>query len=175
MLFAGRLVSQKRPERFIALAAELKVLYPGKELNFLIAGDGPLRDSLEKLAEERGMTSGEIHFLGEQENMSDLYKEADILVLTSENEGTPNVILEAMANGMAVVATKVGGVPEILNSDCGIVVDPNHFPELVQAVSSLIGDREKRVRMGSRGREFVRRNHSIGYLQKQLLTIYNGG
>ena len=175
LLFAGRLVSQKRPERFIALAAELKVLCPGKEVNFLIAGDGPLRDFLEKLAEEKGMTSGEIQFLGEQENMSGLYKEADILVLTSENEGTPNVILEAMANGMAVVATKVGGVPEILNRDCGIIVDPNQFSELVQAVYSLIVDREKRERMGGSGREFVRRNHSIGYLQKQLLTIYNGG
>ncbi len=172
LLLAGRLVSEKRPERFIELAVELRVLHPGSKLTFLIAGDGPLRVSLENLVNENGLND-DVLFLGEQENMQDVYRRSDLLVLTSRHEGTPNVILEAMANGLPVVATRVGGIPGIVDDERGIVVDPESGEELVKAVSSLILDREKRIRMGENGRIFVRKDHSIRYLQKELMAIYS--
>lgn len=173
LLFAGRLDSPKRPELFIELASELCVRHPEMELKFLIAGDGPLRASLEHKAKERGFVGDEMSFLGEQTIMSDVYQQSDILILTSRHEGTPNVVLEAMAHSLAVIATSVGGVPEIVNEDCGIVVDPYDFSVLVEATSTLIADPEKRVKMGENGSAFIRKNHSISCLQRELSQVYS--
>jgi glycosyltransferase involved in cell wall biosynthesis len=173
ILFAGRLDSPKRPEKFIELAQSVSAIHNKPKLKFLIAGDGPLRASLESLVKENGLDPDRIALLGEQADMTKIYQKSDILVLTSLHEGTPNVVLEAMANGLAVVATRVGGVPEVLKEDCGMVVDPHDFSELVKATSMLITDREKRIRMGENGRIFVRENHSIDYLQRELLDIYS--
>ncbi len=173
ILFAGRLDSPKRPDKFIEMAESLSEIHNKPKLNFLIAGDGPLRASLESLVKESGLDHDRIALLGEQADMTKIYHKSHILVLTSLHEGTPNVVLEAMANGLAVVATRVGGVPEVLNEDCGIVVDPHDSSGLVKATSTLIRDREKRIRMGENGRTYVRKNHSISYLQRELLDIYS--
>ncbi len=173
LLFAGRLVPPKRPELFIELAAALREKHPKRDLNFLIAGDGPLRASLERLATAKGFEGRGMTFLGEQANMSELYQKSDILVLTSGHEGTPNVVLEAMAHGLPVVATRVGGVSEIVVDSCGFCVDPADFSELVEATSILIVDPELRAEIGRNGRDFVRKNHSIDYLQRELTAVYS--
>jgi glycosyltransferase involved in cell wall biosynthesis len=172
IIFVGRLVQQKRPEMFIKLARQLRRDLPKTDLTFQIIGDGPLRRDLEKLRENYGLSGDEIQFLGEQSEMASVYLCSDILVLTSEFEGTPNVLLEAMSFGIPVVATRVGGVPEILTEKSGILVDPADFAGLVEATTKLILNPELRRTLGISGRDYVARNHSLEYLRKRLMGIY---
>ena len=174
ILFVGRLVPLKRPDVFLKLASKLRRDLPDSILDFRIAGDGPLRRQSEQLGNDLGLFPDRIKFFGEVHEMDDIYENTDILVLTSMHEGTPNVILEAMSYGIPVVATKVGGVPEVLSESCGIMVDPDDFGELCAATSKLILDGDLRCRMGRQAQEYVRKNHSIGYLQEKLKCIYSG-
>lgn len=172
IMFAGRLVPAKRTELFIEMAAQLLKNLPDEKLEFVIAGDGPLREDLERCSVDHGIGK-QLLFLGEQTDMSDTYKKADILVLTSEHEGTPNVILEAMAYGLPVIATRVGGIPEVVNDARGILVEPANVEELTAAATKLILDRSWRLELGNNGQEYVGKNHSIGYLQDRLRCIYS--
>jgi glycosyltransferase involved in cell wall biosynthesis len=173
ILFAGRLVPQKRPELFVRLASTLTREMPGYNLSFQIAGDGPLRMLLEKLVREGDFSYNQFVFLGAQADMSDTYCRTDIFVSTSKHEGTPNVVLEAMAYGIPVVATKVGGIPEILDDDCGILVDESDFDELLSATTKLIRDPRLRHRLGQNGQKYVTNSHSHQYLREHLTDIYS--
>lgn len=172
ILFVGRLGTEKRPALFIRLAAQLRLEYPCMDLEFRIVGDGPLRSQLETLRESYGLEPEDVQFLGERSDMAEIYRSSDILVLTSEYEGTPNVILESMAFGIPVVATNVGGVSEILSKKAGILVDPSDFRELVDATINLIDNEELRKIAGQHGQEHVARHHSPTYLEKRLIGIY---
>lgn len=174
ILFAGRLVPQKRPELFIEMASHLYNRLPNANMEFVIAGDGPLRSDLEQMVRNRGLVNKGVKFVGEISEMSEMYLSSDILVLTSDHEGTPNVILEAMANGLPVVATKVGGVPGILNDRCGILVEPADIEGLIVATENLICSQKLRSELGIQGEEYVRKYHSISYLQDKLKGIYSG-
>lgn len=172
LLFAGRLVEQKRPELFIELACQLSRLAPNEDLEFLVAGDGPLRPKLERLASEKGLRNDQMKFLGEQSAMRDVYNASDILISTSAHEGTPNVILEAMAHGIPVVATNVGGVTEILAAGRGLLVRPGDVDGLVLASKRLIDDKSLRKHLGEGGKKYIREHHSVGGLQVRLMEIY---
>lgn len=173
ILFAGRLVRQKDPELFLRLAFRLIQDLPKLKLKFQIAGDGPLRKELEHSVFTSGVSGEQICFLGERPDMGEVYRGTDILVLTSEHEGTPNVILEAMTHGIPVVATQVGGVPEILTEDFGFLVDPSDFHGLVLATTKLIKQSRLRRRFGKNGRKHVSDNHSLSTLGKRLNNIYS--
>jgi glycosyltransferase involved in cell wall biosynthesis len=172
ILFVGRLVEQKRPELFIKLAWQLRRDLPETDLFFQIIGNGPLRFDLEKLRDDYGFSNDEVEFSGEQSGMADIYRNSDILILTSEYEGTPNVVLEAMSFGIPVVATRVGGVPGILTEESGILVDPSDFEGLVDAAKNLILHPDLRRLLGRSGHDYVGRNHSLDYLQNRLIGIY---
>lgn len=172
VLFAGRLVPVKRPEHFIALASRLRRDLPDVRLSFRIAGDGPLLGNLQRMAQEHGLHDETLTFLGERPDMSEIYRSADILVLSSEFEGVPNVVLEAMAHGVPVVATQVGGVPEVLNNKRGILVEPTNFEELVAATKKLILNPDLRRTFGEEGRNFTAHDRSLESLQARLFSIY---
>lgn len=172
LLFAGRLDPPKRPELFIDMAAALRELHPKLKLRFLIAGDGPLRPLLENMVKERKFRNDELSFLGEQSNMSEIYERSDILVLTSQREGTPNVVLEAMANGLAVVATRVGGVSDLLAEGRGLLVQSGDLEGLVLASKLLIVDKALRKHLGDAGKKYIGEHHSLGGLQARLMEIY---
>lgn len=173
VLFVGRLDENKRPEMFVRLAEAILRTHQGIPLKFMIAGDGPLRSQLEDLATRLGMTEQELSFLGPVDDINTVYRNSHILVLTSNSEGTPNVILEAMAFGLPVVATRVGGTIEILGDGRGLLVDRDDGDGLVEAVSHLIGDTELRAELGRRGKAYVERDHSIDYLETRLPEIYS--
>ncbi len=173
LLFAGRLVDQKRPELFIDLAHRLCRELNDRDLEFVIAGDGPLRSVLEERVARDRLGKEKIKFIGEQPFMPDVYKCADILVLTSAHEGTPNVILEAMAHGLPVIATRVGGVPEVVPDGCGFLIEPGDLEGLVSSATTLILDDDTRERMGRQARSHVRVNHSINRLQERLMEVYS--
>jgi glycosyltransferase involved in cell wall biosynthesis len=172
ILFAGRLTAAKRPDRFIRVFADAVRRLPEKKLRAVVAGHGPLRSQLEIEARNLGLKPGQIEFIGEQSNMSDVFRQSDILMLTSDWEGTPNVILEAMASGRPVIATRVGGVADILNDERGFVVAPENEEGLLIATCQLAGEPALRKTLGLKGAQYVAQNHSIDSLKDRLTSIY---
>jgi len=172
LLFVGRLGKEKRPDRFVRLAASLIEKFPTHSLRFQIAGDGALRKEIEAQAQSDNLLKNKIEFLGECVEMHEIYRRDDILVLTSDYEGTPNVILEAMAHGLPVIATKVGGTPEILNEKCGYLVETENETGLIKAAVQLIENAELRKNMGTEGFQYIKNNHSLETLKNQLTGIY---
>jgi glycosyltransferase involved in cell wall biosynthesis len=171
ILFAGRLVAVKRPELFVELASRLLAELPDRGLRFVIAGDGPLSEMICSKLQEHSLTE---HFsmLGEVSDMSPVYAAADLLVMTSSHEGTPNVILEAMANGIPVVATKVGGIPELLGDDRGLLVDVEDLDDITRAAKRIVEDEQLRFSLIRNGRRYVAENHSMSQLRGRLMEIY---
>ena len=174
LLFVGRLTEQKRPERFLRLAATLKHRRANRapRLKFLIAGGGPLKPPLERSAADLGLTGDDLSFLGECRCMKEIYRQADVLVLTSDYEGTPNALLEAMACGVPIVATAVGGVPELLGEGRGVLVAAHDEKGLAEAVYGLLEDTSRRTALSRRSRRYVVRCHSLEALATQLTGIY---
>jgi glycosyltransferase involved in cell wall biosynthesis len=139
---AGRLVEQKNHALFLRAAADLVRLVP--EAQFLIAGDGPLRGALEAQARQLGIAD-RVEFTGERRDIDAVLRSGSILWLTSRWEGMPNIVLEAMASGLPVIATDVGGTRELVRSGVdGFVVPEDdaaafvrHSQELLQPVTWL--------------------------------------
>lgn len=172
LLAVGRLVRQKRMDRFVRILATLrpKAKVP---VSALVIGEGPLRPALEQQAKGLGLLPDGIEFRGRVSDMRPVYQEADILVLTSDYEGTPNVVLEAMASGLPVVATGVGGVPDIIqHGKNGFLVDRNDEEGAARAILRLINDRHLRRQLGICGRRAVEQNHSLDKLRELLAKLY---
>lgn len=172
LLAVGRLDNQKRFDRFLSLLTELRRTSQ-KDIKGIIVGSGPLRPSLEKQASEQGLLPNGLEFRGTVMDMKSVYQEADILVLTSDFEGTPNVVLEAMASGLPVVATRVGGLPEIIrHGDTGYLVETDSLNGTTELLLSLINDFELRREVGSRARKYVESEHSLHRLPALLENLY---
>jgi glycosyltransferase involved in cell wall biosynthesis len=105
--------------------------------------------------------------------MPPLYSRADILMLTSDWEGTPNVLLEAMATGLPVLATAVGGVPLVVrDGETGYLVDVADENRLGERLHELASDRGLRLRLGAEGTRFVEEHYSLASLPRSLAAIY---
>jgi glycosyltransferase involved in cell wall biosynthesis len=173
LIAVGRLDRPKRFDRFLAIMARLRKL-TATRIKATIIGEGSLRTVLERQAAELGLLDGLVEFRGAVSDMPAVYQEADILVLTSDYEGTPNVALEAMASGLALVATRVGGVQEVVRHEqTGCLVDADGDGEpLVSQVLRLIHDEQSRIEMGRRARAYVSANHSPERLPSALRSVY---
>ena len=172
ILFVGRLTEEKRADRFLRVVSNVVKQSSQFEVRAAIAGDGPLRPRLEVLAQTLGLDGGRFQLLGEREDMTSVYRQFDLLMLTSDMEGTPNVLLEAMAHGLPVAATRVGGVPEIVGGDRGLLVDPGDEEGLAKAALRLVSDAALRRSLGRGGHDYVSRFHSLTGLPERLLSIY---
>jgi len=170
-IFVGRLYPEKRPEFFLHILAALEHRYRGK-IHGEIYGDGPLRSGLESLAADMKI-SNLIHFKGSVPPGPHIYEQADVLLLTSTHEGTPNVIMEAMACGVPVIASAVGGVPEQLDGSGGIAVPPGDLDAFITAVCNFAGDPALRDRVRHRSREKVLHRHTDEALREKLLLLYS--
>ena len=148
VLFLGRLAAQKRPD--VALQALARV--PGAELD--LAGDGPERESLQRLAGELGVVD-RVRFLGYRDDVPELLAHASCLLVTSDYEGASLVVPEAMAAGVPVVATRAGGVEEVLDGG-GVVVARGDVEAVASALAAVLGDSEQAVRLGEAGRARAR-------------------
>jgi glycosyltransferase involved in cell wall biosynthesis len=157
-LSVGRLHDQKDHASLLRAVARLSSSRP----TLAIAGDGPLRGPLEALATALRIDPP-IRFLGRRNDVPDLLGAADGLVLSSAWEGSPNVVLEAMAAGVPVVATDVGGVPELVRSgETGFVVPARDPRALADAMRSLMTlPVAARRTLGARARDIVEREHSL--------------
>jgi len=113
------------------------------DVHVAIIGDGPERSRLESLRDELGLTA-RIHFTGFLSELENVYPDLDCVVNSSLNEGTPVALIEAMAAGVPVVATAVGGTPDLLRDGAfGTLVPPQNANALANAVVDVLDDRDK--------------------------------
>ncbi|NLO26772.1 MAG: glycosyltransferase family 4 protein [Actinobacteria bacterium] len=172
LLFVGRLIPEKRVDRFLRLLERADRTFVDKRVEARIVGGGPERVPLENLRAELGLDPERVQFIGEVNDTAPHYSWADLLVLTSDLEGTPNVILEAMASGLPVLATAVGGVPDLLCHGGGLMVRPGSLDALFTALAQMVGDVGLVERLAREGRQYVARNHSLDSLRSQLSEVY---
>jgi len=153
LLSVARLVPDKDHDTMLAAFARVAAGRPQAEL--WLVGNGPRREVLERQVGDLGLT-GRVKFLPVSQDIRHLYHQAGVFVLSSVNEALPNVILEAMAAGLPVVATRVGGLPEaVVPGETGLLVAPRDVAGLAAALGSLLDDPEIRRNLGRRGRERV--------------------
>lgn len=167
----GRLHPDKGHRYFLKAAAQTIKKKP--KVEFLIVGHGPLREELEDLSNELGL-SDKVVFAGGRRDIPQIMFSLDILVLSSLEEGLGNVLLEAMASGKPVVATKVGGVPEIvLDGETGILVPSKNPDALAQAILKLLMNPALAKEMGRAGRRRVKKYFTIDRMVKGTEKVYN--
>jgi glycosyltransferase involved in cell wall biosynthesis len=148
----ARLVPIKRVGDFLEAAALLLKNDRNGQMKFVIVGDGPMRNELEQRAKVLGL-NGTCWFLGRIDDAGSFYADTDIVVLSSLREGIPIALLEAMASGKAIVATEVGGVPEIVTDGESALLVPSRNPErLAEAIETFAADGDMRVRYGQEAR-----------------------
>lgn len=141
-------------------------------IRLLIIGNGPEKDRLLKMARGLGIMNHVI-FTGFQSHVIPWMASLDIFCLTSEEEGLPQSLLEAMALGKPVVVTRVGGVTEIINDPmCGILIPPGDPKALSNAVIDLLHRPEKAKKMGKAGRERIKRDFLLEHTLDQMEDIY---
>jgi starch synthase (maltosyl-transferring) len=170
LLFVGRLDPQKGPLQLLEAAAELFTEH--SDLQLVMVGDGPLATELRAWTVVRGLES-RIHFVGRQADVAGLMRAADVFVLPSLWEGLPNVILEAMAAGMPVVATDVEGVRDLLiEGDSGTIVPRNGEFPLAQAIGHVLGNREQARRMAFQAQALVKERFTWPLVAAEYERLY---
>ncbi|RFP59556.1 glycosyltransferase [Cognatiluteimonas weifangensis] len=168
-LFAGRLVAQKNLD---CLIAALAALAPEQRPWIALAGDGPLRGQLEQLAREAGVAA-DLSFLGERSDTVRLMQAADFLVLPSRFEGQSNALLEAMAAGCPVIASAVGGTPELVRDGrTGLLFAPGSVAALSACMARLCTDPTLRARLSRQAREHVAQAHAVPTLVAATTAVY---
>ena len=146
----GRLQPEKGMELFLRATAHVAPLFPNA--HFLVIGDGPLRRPLELLSQRLGLGDC-VHFLGFRPDARDLMALLDVLVVSSLTDGSPLVVPEAMAAGVAVVAGAVGGIPDQIHHERdGLLVPPGDSDALANTLAGLLQDPRRARRIGEAGR-----------------------
>ena len=149
----GRLSEEKRHLDLLQAFKRVTQLYPASRL--LIVGEGYMRETLERRTTELHL-SEKVIFAGFQTDVFKYLRTMDLFVLPSRTEGFGIVLLEAMAAGLPVVATKVGGIPEIVvDNDTGLLVEPGSWQDLSEAMLKLLSDPSALRTMGHKGQERV--------------------
>ena len=165
--FIGRVTQIKRPDRFLDVVSEIKKR--GVALEFFMAGDGELLENC------RGRVSREdlpVQLLGWQSDIEKVLSAADMVLLTSDNEGTPLSLIQAGMAGLPVVTTRVGSVPEVvIDGDTGIITSLE-IQEIADAIEKLAGNRDLRDQMGSAARTFTLANFGVDRLVKDHEQLY---
>lgn len=166
----ARLVPIKRHEDFVAASALVAARVPN--VLFLVIGDGERRTELEALVRRQGL-GGHVRFLGWRTDLDQVYPDLDVVVLTSANEGSPVSLIEAMAAARPVVATSVGGVPDLVDHGVHGLLGPAGDPSATaESILALLAHPERARAMGEAGRTRVRDVHSIDRLVSDVGRLY---
>lgn len=166
----GRLDPVKGHADFLIAAAEVLKVIP--DTCFVIVGEGELREQLERLAGDLGI-AGDVMFLGHSDKVVEIISLFDLLVASSYSEGFSLAIAEAMAQGKAVVATAVGGIPEVVeHGKNGILVPAKSPYELAGAITMVLKDDELRERLGCNGLQQCRKRFMVSGTAKLLQALY---
>jgi glycosyltransferase involved in cell wall biosynthesis len=173
LLTVGRLVEVKRHDRFLRVLRRVVDEAPSNvSVRGVILGYGPLRAALDAQAATLRLHGDALTIFADPDS-APAYRSANIFVLSSDHEGTPNVVLEAMAAGLAVVACDVGEVTNVIDDGVtGFIVSPGDEDLMVKRVLELVVDDTKRDRFGSEARRRVEQNSSTSVLADELTTLY---
>ncbi len=167
----GRLSPEKGHIHFLRALARARQTEP--RLVGLLAGDGPGADMLRREADMLGLAHA-VTFAGHVSRVARVYRALDVAVLPSLSEGMPNAALEAMLHGLPVVASHVGGVPEVVRGgETGLLVPPGDETQLAAALVALCADVERRKALGARGRERVLGHFAPHQRAERILGLYH--
>jgi glycosyltransferase involved in cell wall biosynthesis len=185
----GRLTEIKNHKLFLQAISQFKSAHRSEDapVKFVVIGDGNLRGALEKSTVTLGLND-DVIFAGSRRDPENFYAGLDAVALTSKNEGTPLTLIEAMANGLPVISTAVGGVVDLLGESdgeagpasqyqvCrrGIIVRPHDAVAFAAGFERLVTDGNLRRELGVRAREFVVRNYSRERLLDDIRALYRG-
>jgi glycosyltransferase involved in cell wall biosynthesis len=165
--FIGRVTQIKRPDRFLDVVSEIK--HRGIDLHFFMAGDGEL---LQKCRERIIRENLPVEVLGWQSNIEMLLSAADIVILTSDNEGTPLSLIQAGMAGIPVVATNVGSVANVVNHGTTGIITALDVHGIADALEKLVGDKNLRKALGVNAREFTLENFGVERLVNNHEELY---
>jgi glycosyltransferase involved in cell wall biosynthesis len=143
----------------------------GRRLQWLLISDGVLRSGLEERARALGLAE-EVRFLGRRGDVPAILSRVDLVVHPSWAEGFPNVLLEAMCARRPVVATRVGGCPEVVSDDTGRLVEPRQPSRLADAIDELLADPAGARELGRRGRRVVEARYSLDRMSDSVEDLY---
>jgi glycosyltransferase involved in cell wall biosynthesis len=166
----GNLVPKKGHRVLLAAARHVADRVPA--VRFLVVGSGPLAEDLATLARRSGL-DGQVVFTGLRDDATALIGAADVFVLSSLHEGLPVALLEAMALGRAVVATRVGGVPEVVaHGETGVLVEPGDPQALAASILQLLHDDRLRDRLGRQARAQAQRRYGMAAMVRAVEDVY---
>jgi L-malate glycosyltransferase len=177
VLCIARLVPEKNHETLITAFARVAGRHPEAEL--WLVGDGPRQKAIRRLA--HGLLSPrQVRLIPGQSDLLPLLRQSSLLALSSVQEGLPNVVLEAMAAGLPVVATEVGGLSEVVkHGETGWLVPPRDVAALADSISQLLGDAAKCAAFGRAGRKLVERRFAVADMVRRheevFLQLLQGG
>ncbi|HXV78449.1 MAG TPA: glycosyltransferase [Candidatus Binatia bacterium] len=167
----GRIFPIKNHSLFLESATRISAQQTSAR--FVIVGDGVLRPALERQARELGIAD-RVLFTGWRNDLPRIYADLDVLVISSDNEGTPVSAIEAMAAGCPVVATRVGGLPDLIEDHkTGRLVSPRNSEALANAVVELLSSPDTFCELGKNAREVVRKRYTIERLIGHMDQLYS--
>ena len=167
----GRLSREKNLDLFVRMAGEITREFP--EARFAIVGEGPCRRAVDSAVRSAGLQS-RILLAGGRSDIPDLLSALDLFVTTSDTEGLPNAVMEAMAAGVPVVATRVGGTHEVVSDGVtGLLVPPGRLEPLLDAVRPLIRDAAARRRFGEAGRARIASEFGVARMIEGTRAVYD--
>lgn len=164
------LFAVKRHVDLVDAFARVRDEFP--QAHLLLIGEGPLRGAIETRAQERRAEEG-VHMPGSRKDVDALLPALDVFALASDTEGLSNAILEAQACGLPVVATRVGGNPDVVRDDCGTLVPARDPEALAEAIGAMLRDPALRERMGAAARTRVLRDHSLDSMAQAYDSLYH--
>jgi glycosyltransferase involved in cell wall biosynthesis len=173
LAFVGRLAPEKRPDLFLRVTAELTREFP--DLRATVMGSGPLAGALRSLAQELRIDDI-CTFTGLVDDVERRLRAVDVLVSLSDSEGTPRAVLEAMSQGVTVVATGVGGVPDLItDGSTGILVPagPAAAAAAVTAIRSVLADPARLHAIGRAAGQSLRSGFHVESMADQVRAVYD--
>jgi glycosyltransferase involved in cell wall biosynthesis len=169
----GRLSREKGQIDLVFALNHLRRVRPDMTVRVVLVGEGPDRGKILKAAESLGLAKW-ITFVGHQHNVAPYYEAADVVAIPSYSEGSPNVLLEAMAFGVPVVATTVGGIPEIVtHGETGLLVPPGQTEPMASAIDLLLSNANLAGNLARQARATVEKSYSPEYRARALLQTYS--
>jgi glycosyltransferase involved in cell wall biosynthesis len=172
VLTIGRLSREKAHLDLLAALKHLREMRPELKARLVIVGDGPERAQLEAATDSLGLRPWVV-FAGHIDEVQPYYAAADVLTLPSHSEGSPYVLLEGMAANLPIVATAVGGVPEMVaNNQSALLVSPNNPEAMAQAIARVLTDGQLKRALTSAASILVSTTHSPETYVRALLEIY---
>ncbi len=165
-IFTGRFAIEKRLDHLIAIWADVRAFHPNALV--LLVGAGPAEATL------KSMAGAGIRFVGATSDVPSYLRAADLFVLPSATEGLSNALLEAMATGLPVIATAVGGATDVINhGENGLLIRADDQPALRDSILTILGDDPLREHLGRCARERVMRDYALPQTAQKLRALYD--